>query len=289
MKTPFELDELRLFLLVSELQSFTRAAAQANLSQSALTRQIQGLEARLGAPLFLRTTRTVRLSPAGEFWAERARRLLQQSAADWDEFTQSFAGRPPLVRVGVCRTISLAYLPGFFHAYRRRRPDCRVELRQDREPAVLGELDSGAIDVAILPEPRGLPNGCGVVHAFADGFTAIGPEGAFGEEPVTLAELREKPLILLDTHSSTGQWLRAQLHPAEPVMEFDNFDLIVNAVALGLGYALTPHRALAIYARNRRFARAPLAEKLERTLCVITSTAQPRAAHLSAFLDSILF
>src|ERR1041385_2388323 len=62
---PFDLYELKLFHLVAEHRNFTRAGQAAGLTQSAITRQIQGMEARLGTPLFERTTRSVTLTAAG--------------------------------------------------------------------------------------------------------------------------------------------------------------------------------------------------------------------------------
>ena len=75
-----DLYALDLFRRVATESSFTRAAAEAGLTQSAVTRQISGLEARVGAVLFERSTRRVRLTPAGRLLLGRARSLL--AAAD---------------------------------------------------------------------------------------------------------------------------------------------------------------------------------------------------------------
>ena len=73
---PFDLYELALFDLVVKQKSFTRAAALAGLTQSAITRQVQGMEKALGVELLKRTTRTLALTPAGEFLWREAGRLL---------------------------------------------------------------------------------------------------------------------------------------------------------------------------------------------------------------------
>lgn len=70
---PFDLYELHLLQLVARHGSFTRAAGQAGLTQSAITRQVQGVEARLGLPLFERTTRSVVVTDAGKFLCRKAR------------------------------------------------------------------------------------------------------------------------------------------------------------------------------------------------------------------------
>ncbi len=119
---PFDLYELALFQLIVKHRSFTKAAEIAGLTQSAITRQIQGIENNLGIRLLERTTRTVRITPAGEFLCREAARLLGDVERSLQHLSQEFAGARKEVRVDVSRTIGLAYLPGFFHANLRRLP-----------------------------------------------------------------------------------------------------------------------------------------------------------------------
>src|SRR6187431_800384 len=74
--TPFDIYELHLFHLVAEHHSFTKAAEIAGLTQSAVTRQMQGIEESLGVALFERTTRSVQLTPAGRMLQAESCRLL---------------------------------------------------------------------------------------------------------------------------------------------------------------------------------------------------------------------
>src|SRR5580658_3924177 len=73
---PMELRYLRYFLAVAETRNFTRAAAQCFVAQSALSEQIARLEVEVGTALFARTSRTVRLTAAGEVLVPLARRVL---------------------------------------------------------------------------------------------------------------------------------------------------------------------------------------------------------------------
>ena len=74
------LEELRIFVAVSECGSFVGAARHLSISPPAVTRGIAALEARLGVPLLTRTTRAVRLTDKGEQLVASARRLLQEHA-----------------------------------------------------------------------------------------------------------------------------------------------------------------------------------------------------------------
>ncbi|MCX6856802.1 MAG: LysR family transcriptional regulator, partial [Verrucomicrobia bacterium] len=87
---PFDLHALHLFHLVVKHRSFTRAAREAGLSPSALTRQMQTLEQRLGLDLINRTTRSVEVTEAGQFLAAEAARLIGGVAATLDGLHAAF-------------------------------------------------------------------------------------------------------------------------------------------------------------------------------------------------------
>src|SRR5581483_8999484 len=90
--TPFDLYELYLFHLVAKHGSFTRAAGIAGLTQSAVTRQLQGMESSLGLDLLKRTTRSVRLTSAGEFLYHESARLLGDVEKSFRRLREEFAG-----------------------------------------------------------------------------------------------------------------------------------------------------------------------------------------------------
>src|SRR6266853_908850 len=105
---PFDLYELFLFRLVVRHQSFTGAAKAAGLTQSAVTRQIQGMETSLGLALIERTTRSLRLTPAGEFLFRESARLAGDVEATLQRLHEQFGGARKEVRVGVSTSVSLA-------------------------------------------------------------------------------------------------------------------------------------------------------------------------------------
>ncbi len=82
---PIDLYGLRLLRLVAEHQSITAAAGAAGLTQSALTRQVQGMEERLGVALFERTTRRLKITAAGESLLRETARIptLLEAACGW--------------------------------------------------------------------------------------------------------------------------------------------------------------------------------------------------------------
>jgi DNA-binding transcriptional LysR family regulator len=122
-KKPFDLYSIHLFHLVVRHSSFTRAAREAGISQSALTRQIQGLEQRLGLDLINRTTRSVEITEAGRYLAAEAARLVGGVASTLTGIQTLFGSAIPEVRVSVSRSMAMAHMPGLFHAHQQRNPD----------------------------------------------------------------------------------------------------------------------------------------------------------------------
>lgn len=158
---PFDTYELHLFRLVAQTGSFTRAARLAGLTQSAVTRQIQGVEARLEVALFERTTRQVQLTEAGRFLHEQATRILGEMNHSVRRLREEFALAPKTVSVGVSRTVGLAYLPGFFVDYQRRYPQVQLHVSHRSSPELLAALEAREIDAALLCPPDRLAGNSG--------------------------------------------------------------------------------------------------------------------------------
>ena len=147
---PFDLYELKLFHLVVEHRNFTRAGRAAGLTQSAITRQIQSMEAKLGLKLFDRSTRHVRLTTEGAALHARSGAIL----AEVENALQALRGKSPLLprtlRVGVSRTIGLAYLPGFFRAFQRKLPAVQLQVSHQSSDFILAAVESGELDTGVV-------------------------------------------------------------------------------------------------------------------------------------------
>lgn len=297
---PFDLYGVHLFHLIARSGSFTKAAALAGLTQSAITRQIQGMEARLELQLFERTTRRVQLTRAGEFFLQQTSGLLSSVETCLRRMREEFGNAPREVRVGVSQTISLAYLPGFFVAHRRAHPEVQVRITHQPGRKVLDALEAGDIDLGLLCPPKRLSPALAITHRFQDGFVLILPKQA-AAPAATLATkvhvwqswLRQQNWLLIHEESNTGSALRRWLNrrgwnPAT-ITEADNFDLIINLVALGMGISVVPHRALALYGRSRALQRFRIADRFSRDLVVLVRRSPAPAAHVSEFVEHVLF
>lgn len=297
---PFDIYELHLFHLVAQHRSFTRAAAAANLTQSAVTRQVKNMETSLGLALFERTTRTVKLTPAGQaLWRESVR-LVGDIAQILKSLREEFTDAKKEIRVGVSRSVGLAYLPGFFHANLRRLPQVGYRVSSLLSAEIFSSLDANELDVGVLSPPRRLPATVRITHRFTDGFALIGsPEAAADFElhantrAKRIAWMNRQNWLVLDERANTGRrlhaWMNRQGCRVPPGMQLDNFDLIINLAALGMGVSFVPVRALALYSRKRTLRRLPWPERFERELVVAVRRNRQLPGHIFQFIENVLF
>ncbi len=146
--------QLRYFVEIAESGSFTAAAEHLYIAQSALSRQIKELEQQLGTPLFERTARQPRLTPAGQTFFERARKLL----ADLDSaerLTQEIGqGLRGSLRLNHSSTVPLTgrLLERLSH-YLNANPDVSLEIAQQGSEAQLQDIAEGNLDIGLLRLP----------------------------------------------------------------------------------------------------------------------------------------
>jgi DNA-binding transcriptional LysR family regulator len=296
---PFDLYELALFHLVVKHQSFTKAAELAGLTQSAITRQIQGIENSLGVPLLERTTRRVEVTPAGQFLFRDAGRLLGDVERSLDHLVQEFAGAKKEVRVAVSQTIGLAYLPGFFYASLRRFPKIGYRVTHQPSDEIIVALETNEQDVGVLCPPLRLPKTLRITHRFEDTFTVIAATSSLAElrenanARARIEWLKQQNWLLIGEKSNTGRqmraWLRRQGWKIEPTMQLDNFDLIISLVSLGMGVSLVPVRALALYNQRQKLRRISLPQRFRRELVVAVRKHRKTPAHVEEFISNVLF
>jgi DNA-binding transcriptional LysR family regulator len=300
---PFDLYQLELVGLVAEHRSFTAAARAAGLTQSAMTRQVRGLEERLGVALFERTTREVRVTAAGEALVDGGGDLLEAAAGLSREMNERFGDAPPTVSVGIARSMGVGYLPGFFDRFHRRCRKVNTEVHQEIGRELLLRVAGGDLDVGIVSARSKLPSGLEVCDSFPDRFVAVVPEEndvglSDGERAPTAKQLakalRGERWIALGEASESASLVRgwmAEVGLAEvrPAMELDSFDLIVNLVSQGLGVAVVPRRVLPLYARRRVVRAISFRPALRREVWVVARKDRRRADHLQCFIDSVLF
>lgn len=247
---------LRSFVTVAELSSFSRAADELHLAQPAVSQQVRRLERGLGADLFERSTRRVRLTAAGERLLPRARTILAEMTRAEDEVRLMRSGLMGTVAVGFVGTATYDLLPRVSRSVRERLPGITLELYGEQlTPALVEGLVSARLDIAVLRDPSPDP-GLHVRELRPERLVAALPvdHPASEADAVALADLRSDTFI---THPS-GR--RSVMHDAvmqacstagfqpREVVEVRETATLVTFVAAGIGVALVPEpvRSLAL-------------------------------------------
>ncbi|MFD1722061.1 LysR substrate-binding domain-containing protein [Amnibacterium endophyticum] len=142
---------LRTFLAVEGGGGFTAAARQLGISQPTVSQQMRRLEDEVGRSLFVRETRGVRLTEAGEALAGFARTILA-AMADAESWFRSSPTRGRL-RFGTADDLAITQLPRILRQFRRLNPQVDLELTVDQSAVLARRLAAGHLDLVFLKQP----------------------------------------------------------------------------------------------------------------------------------------
>lgn len=240
-----ELQQLRYVVEVAETSSFTRAAERCFVTQSALSHQIAALERELGRRLFVRSSRSVRLSEAGEAFVVHARAALRAAEQAKEDAAAVDGVVVGTLRIGVIPTLTAIDLPAALVAYRAAHPLARVELQVGNSDELMARLRRDELDVALLGLRDGVdPIGVASRVLSHDRLVAVLPRGheLSGAGVIELADLAG--LTFADFPAATSG--RAQSDAAfaaagltrDVAFEADSATLILGLVEAGLAVTL---------------------------------------------------
>jgi DNA-binding transcriptional LysR family regulator len=238
---------LRYFVVVAEELNFSRAAERLHMAQPPLSYQIKRLEEELGAQLFHRTKRSVRLTDAGRLLLVEARGLLvhaEQTASVVHRVGQGEVGR---LSVGFVPSAANQILPPLLRTFGERFPSVELLLREVDPDRLLGSLGDGRVDVGFLYLPFEADS-LDSRPVSREPFVAALPDThPLADEPrVTLEALAEEPFVLTPRYQEAGlrdkivaHCRRAGFEP-RVVQEAWLMQTTVSLVAGGIGVTLVP-------------------------------------------------
>ncbi|WP_432523944.1 LysR family transcriptional regulator [Kineococcus sp. SYSU DK006] len=243
--------QLRCALAVADGLHFTRAARELGIAQSALSHQVARLEEELGAPLFERTSRRVRLTDAGRALLPRARAVLAELdrlRTDVVAASGSVRGR---LRIGTIPTLPDVPLHEVLAGLRRRHPGVQVAVSVLSSDVTLAAVAAGGLDVGFAGVALGtpLPGVEAQVLATEPHVAAVGPTHPWAQRRrVRLADLAAEACV--DFPAGTGgrrqtdEAFTAARLTREVVVETDSVPLLLDLVRAGAGVALLPRSAV---------------------------------------------
>jgi DNA-binding transcriptional LysR family regulator len=247
MDENLELRHLRYFVAVGEELHFARAAKRLHLSQPPLSQQIRKMEAILGYPLFVRTSRSVKLTSAGAALLERARRTLRNLQRDIEDVRLVGSGEVGSLNVGFVSSAMLTTLPQVFSTYREAYPRVHLRLYEGFTSLVLDGLENGTMDAGILrdSDPSEVLN---VKPLFSEPFVAVLPakHPCAKQKSISAQMLRDEPFVYYPRTAGAGAFEKPltifEEHGFRPhiVQEASHWLSILRLVGAGLGVSVAP-------------------------------------------------
>lgn len=273
------LEQLQAFLIVVETGSFQQAAQRCGINQSTISRQIQGLEADLGLPLFHRTSQA-KLTLAGERFLPRARKICQEWHNAKDELSQLLAGKQPELCVAAIHSVCAYYLPPILQTFCRDYPDVQLRVTALGSDRALKVLKDGLVDVAIVMNNRFLTTSTEMVidlvyeEPIEVLMAANHPLQRYTHVP--WAELADTPQVVFKDGYGMQRLVQEQFQrqeiPFNPVMELNTLDAFRGIVRQGQSIALLPRSALIDARTDPTLTIRPTAEpRLVREVVFVTT------------------
>ena len=238
------------FLSVAEELHFGRAAKRVNISQPPLSRQIMELEEELGAKLFDRTSRGVRLTPAGEYLKKEAAYLLQRSSRIRDGVRKVAEETAFIVRLGFVGSAIYSFLPELLGRVARERKNLVFELSELGTDEQVRGLASGRIDIGFVRSWMGE----GVVRfsplanetlsiVYAESLVKVGVRSIDQLAGLPFIGFSRSCAPLLE-ELAERICHRAGFSPRKSFIA-DQYDSVLRCVAAGIGWAIVPSLAVA--------------------------------------------
>lgn len=243
-----EINQLRYFVAVAELLSFTKAAARCQVSQPSLSQQIQKLELDLGVQLLDRMGRKVKLTDAGDVFYERAAVALDAISDARTCVRSGLEWQQGAITVGAIHTIAPYLLPDVVRRLTKRFPQAQVTVEEQLTEELIAHCLAGELDVGIVALPIAEQR-VRAESLFTEKLVAAVPVDSplSHAERLTLSDVTSQPFVLLDDMHCLGRQtlqLCADRNCA-PVVSCRTAQLLTvqELVALGQGVSLVPEMA----------------------------------------------
>ncbi|MQA73561.1 MAG: LysR family transcriptional regulator [Solirubrobacterales bacterium] len=283
-----ELRQLRYLDAVARHRSFTRAALDLHIAQSALSQQVSRLERELGVELLRRTTRRVEVTEAGELVLARARRALAEvdgARADLDAFrglvrgTLRLGGVPPVGRVHPAALIA---------DFTRAHPGVAVTVREDVAFTLLGQLREGGLDLVMaLVDPEGL-DGLEGVRLRDEELVVIAPldHPLARAKRVRAERLAGEALVTSGAGSALRDALLGLVPGGRIVAEVNELETVRELTARGLGVTVMPRSVVASH--GDRLAIRPLSPRRALPFSLVWRAGEHPTPAAQAFREHVL-
>jgi DNA-binding transcriptional LysR family regulator len=264
------LRQLRVFIEVARLQSFSRAGDEIGLTQSAVSRCVRELEGEIGLKLIDRTTREVQLTDVGGNLVSSVSRLLTDLDDALREIREIGEQRRGRVVVAASPTVACRLMPRVVASCGRQFPYVTLGLRDDVQSDVVRKVKSGEVDFGVIIGPFSADDLLSET-LMTDSFCIVSRDDhpLAAQRQVAWTDLEGQQLVMLDYASGSRPIIDAVMQEygvsATVVQELGHSATVFGLVEAGVGVSVLPWLALPLPAGAALVAR-PLVPRAERTV-----------------------
>lgn len=269
-----ELRHLKYFVAVAEELSFTRAARRLHIAQPPLSVQIRKLELEIGAPLFSREGRGIKLTEAGRVFLEQARNTLMHASRSLTLARQAADGEIGNLSIGYNNPAGFRVFPKIVPAFKKCWPRIHLTFHDMRIPQQIDKLRRDELDIGFvwLPVPT---DEFEVEELLQEPLIAAIPatHRLVTAQNISMKDLSSEPLVILSRSldAETFHQIKEMFARGQAVMnviyELETLLSIINFVAMGSGCSILPDYARAI--RPDGVVYKPLQRNTTKTLAII--------------------
>ncbi len=294
-----QIEALKIFCDVARWSSVSRGAAENGISQSSASQIVHQLESRLGVKLIDRSKRPLVLTPAGRFYFEGSKEILDRFV-DLENRVRAFDQEQRIVgTVGVAAiySVGMHHMSRYVRTFEERNPQAMARLEYHHPDRVLDKVTRGEVELGLLSCPRKWPDMTVIPWREEPMVLAIAPDHRLaGAETVVAADLNGERFVAFESQLPirrlVDRYLRHDDVEIEVVHEFDNIENVKRAVEIGAGVSLLPEPCVATEVNTGSLVAIPLVNSaglgLVRPLAVIHKRSVPLDPAARAFLDLLL-
>ncbi|WP_018249477.1 LysR family transcriptional regulator [Orenia marismortui] len=292
MKINYEL--YKVFYYVAKHLSFSKAADELFISQSAVSQSIKSLEKELSTSLFIRSTKKVSLSKEGEILLkhiEPALNLIKNGERNIQEINSFEKGE---IHIGANDTISKDFLLPYLQRFHQLYPQIHIQITNRTSSTCVELLKQGAVDLIIT----NLPNNkitdfmeVTEIFTFKDIFISGYDFKQLKGQDIELKDLADYPILMLEKKTTTRRFFDELMDKFEveitPEVELGSIDLLIEMAKIGLGISFVPDYC--IDKTNKELFQLDIKEELpKRKLAVVTNKNIPFSIASKKFMELML-
>jgi DNA-binding transcriptional LysR family regulator len=283
-----ELRQLRYLDAVARHRSFTQAALDLHVAQSALSQQVGRLERELGVELLRRTTRRVAVTESGDLVLARARRALAEIdgvGADLDSLRGLVRGE---LRFGGVLPFGPVHPAALIADFSRAHPGLAITVREDVAFTLLGQLRDGGLDLVMaLVDPEGL-DGLEGVRLLDEELVFVGSldHPLARTKRVRVERLADEALVAYGAGSALRDALLALVPGGRVVAEANELETVRELTARGLGVTLMPRSV--VESHSDRLAIRPLSPRHALPVALVWRAGERPMPAVQAFREHVL-